>query len=145
MLGSSLLEHRCATPTRPRPTPRAIELSPNAAEFRSARGEALVRAADGVVTAEANDAFEGALKLDPKDPRARFFKGLAKEQAGEKAAALDDWIAILNDADPNEDWVADLQERTAELGREVGVDVSRRLRRPQAAATGGVLNPPQGT
>ena len=118
---------------------KAIEQSPNIADFRSSRGEALVRAANGQVTEEAKNVFEGALKLDPKDPRARFFKGLAKEQAGEKTAALDDWVVILNEADPNEAWVADLAQRATELGREIGVDVTSRLRRPQAAAGGGVL------
>ena len=66
---------------------KAIELSPNIAEFRSARGEALVRAANGLVTAEAKGAFEGALELDPKDPRARFFTGLTKEQTRIGASA----------------------------------------------------------
>jgi len=119
---------------------KAIALNPNVAEFRSARGEALVRASNDLVTAEAKGEFEAALKLAPKDPRARFFMGLAKEQTGEKVAALDDWIAILNEADPNEPWVADLLQRTTDLGREVGVDVSRRLHIPQGAAAGGVLN-----
>jgi cytochrome c-type biogenesis protein CcmH len=36
--------------------------------------------------------------------------------------------------------VADLAQRTTELGREIGVDVASRLRRPQAAAGGGVLS-----
>src|SRR5882672_2499334 len=80
---------------------KAVELRPAFAEFRSLRGEALVSAANGMVTADATRAFDEALALDPADPKARFFKGLAKAQAGDKKAALDDWIAILNGADPN--------------------------------------------
>src|ERR1700692_2719171 len=58
---------------------KAIELNPQNADFRSSRGEALVRAADGLVTDEARTEFEQALRLDAKDPRGRFYAGLAKE------------------------------------------------------------------
>ena len=51
---------------------KAIELNPNVADFYSARGEALVRAANGTVTAEAKQIFGDALQLDAKEPRARF-------------------------------------------------------------------------
>jgi len=118
---------------------KAAELRPAFAEFRSLRGEALVSAAKGTVTPDAARAFDEALALDPAEPRARFFKGLAKAQAGDKASALDDWIVILNSADSNEPWQADLKQRVADLGREIGVDVSRRLRDRQAAASGDIL------
>jgi cytochrome c-type biogenesis protein CcmH len=116
---------------------KAIELRPAFAEFRSLRGEALVSAASGMVTADALRMFEEALALDPADPKARFFKGLVKAQAGDKRAALDDWIAILNSADPNEPWFSEIKSRVAELGREIGVDVAPRGR--PAAASGDIL------
>jgi cytochrome c-type biogenesis protein CcmH len=114
---------------------RAIELSPDVASSRSSRAEALVRAADGAVTGEARKGFEEALRLDPKDPRARFFLGLAKEQSGDKVSALDDWIAILNEADPNEPSMSDVMQRATELGRELGVDISKRLTRSRMLAS----------
>ncbi|WP_315766715.1 MULTISPECIES: c-type cytochrome biogenesis protein CcmI [unclassified Bradyrhizobium] len=97
---------------------RAIELRPDSAEYHSARGEALVRAADGTVKAEAKKELDEALRLDPKDARARFFNGLAKEQDGNKEGAIADWKAIILDADPNEPWLPDLKRRLAELGGE---------------------------
>jgi cytochrome c-type biogenesis protein CcmH len=118
---------------------KAIELNPQDAEFRSSRGEALVRAADGLVTDEAKAVFAQALRLDAKDPKGRFFTGLAKEQIGDKMAALDDWVAILNDSDSNDAWVTDLRQRVTELGRETGVDLSARLHPLKPAATGGLL------
>jgi cytochrome c-type biogenesis protein CcmH len=123
---------------------KAIELNPQSADYRSSRGEALVRAADGRVTDTAKAAFAEALRLDPTDPRARFFLGLAKEQAGDKQAALDDWIALLNqtnsnDPDANDPWVGDLRQRITELGQETGVDVSQRLSRARAAPNAGLL------
>jgi cytochrome c-type biogenesis protein CcmH len=79
------------------------------------------------------------VRLDAKDPRARFFLGLAKKQTGNKQAALDDWIAMLNDTDSGDAWVGDLKQRIAELGRETGVDVAKRLNRPDAASSDGLL------
>jgi cytochrome c-type biogenesis protein CcmH len=118
---------------------KAIELNPQVVDYRSSRGEALVRAANGLVTAEAKTEFEQAVRLDAKDPRARFFLGLAKEQTGDKQAALDDWIAILNDTDAADAWVNDLKQRVAELGKETGVDVAKRLNGPGAASSGSLL------
>ena len=99
---------------------RAIELRPDSAEYRSARGEALAREADGTVTVAAKKDFEDAVKLDPNDARARFFIGLAKEQNGDKAAALSDWSKLLDGVDPAEPWVPDLKRRVTELQHEFG-------------------------
>ena len=60
------------------------------------------------------------MKLDAKDARARFFIGLAKQQGGDKAAALSDWSTLLTEANPTEPWFADLRQRVAELQRELG-------------------------
>jgi cytochrome c-type biogenesis protein CcmH len=94
---------------------KAIKLNPTNAELRSGRIEALVGAANGAITAEAKTAIAEALKLDPQNPRVRFFEGLAKEQDGDKAAALAEWTELLKDADPEEGWVADLKTRVSEL------------------------------
>jgi cytochrome c-type biogenesis protein CcmH len=119
---------------------KAIELSPNDAEIRSARIEALVRSADGVVTADARTAIEDTLKIDPQNGRARFFAGLAKQQKGDKASALTDWIEVLKEADPNETWVPDLRNRIGELQRDLGTDPAVRLTGPKSAAA---VGPPQ--
>jgi cytochrome c-type biogenesis protein CcmH len=114
---------------------RAVELRPDSAEYRSARGEALVRGADGTVTAPARKDFEEAAKLDPKDPRARFFIGLAKEQAGDRQAALADWSKLLAESDPAEPWLPDLRERVAELQRDLaGANTGSLPARPDLSA-----------
>ena len=45
-------------------------------------GEAIVRANEGTVTAEARAAFERAVKDDPKDVRARFYLALGDGPGG---------------------------------------------------------------
>jgi cytochrome c-type biogenesis protein CcmH len=113
---------------------KAIELYPNVADLYSARGEALVRAVNGTVTAESKQAFSEALRLDSKDLRARFFIGLAKAQAGDKTTALDTWIEVANDAGANEPTIPTLQQHIAELAKELKIDVNKRLHRPINAA-----------
>jgi cytochrome c-type biogenesis protein CcmH len=102
---------------------KAIELSPNIAEIRSARVEALVRSADGVVTSDAKSAIENTLKLDPKDARARFFEGLAKEQGGDRTSALAEWIDLQKDVNSDEPWVSDLKKRISELEAGTGTSL----------------------
>ncbi|NOT71476.1 MAG: c-type cytochrome biogenesis protein CcmI [Hyphomicrobium sp.] len=120
---------------------KAIEQAPTIGALKTARGEALVRASGGTVTDEASALFDDALKQDAKDPRARFFAGMKKEQTGQKAAALDDWIALLKDAKADEPWVDDVRQRVATLAGELKVDIKDRLpARPEPnAAKGGIL------
>jgi len=64
---------------------------------------------------------------------------LAKEQAGNKALALADWIGLLKDTDPNEPWVRDLKERVDELRKEIGDEATTPPAQPNPAVAGGVL------
>ena len=115
---------------------KAIEFFPVVADLYSARGEALVAAANGTVTADAKQAISEALKLNAKEPRARYFLALAKAQTGDKAAALDDWIELANDVGANDPTFPALDQRLAELARELNVDVSKKLHQPLVAALG---------
>lgn len=109
---------------------KAIEIFPNVADLYSLRGEALVQAANGTVTAESKQAFGDALRIDSRDLRARFFNGLAKAQAGDKASALDSWIEVANDAGANESTLPTLRQRIADLAKELNIDANQRLKRP---------------
>ena len=122
---------------------RAIDFFPVVADLHSARGEALVAAANGTVTANAKQALSEALKLDAKEPRARYFLALAKAQTGDKAAALDDWIALANDVGANNSAVPALDQRLAELASELHVDVSKKLHRPLGTALGRIAVEPK--
>lgn len=121
---------------------KAIELNPNVADIRSARVEALVRSADGIVTTDAGNAIEDTLKIDPRNARARFYRGLAKEQGGDKTGALTDWVAVLKDADPAEAWVPDLKNRIRELEWNLGASAEAPSTGPKPAGPGGLLETP---
>jgi cytochrome c-type biogenesis protein CcmH len=117
---------------------RAVELGPDIAELRGDRIEALVAAADGIVTSEAKTAIEDTLKLDPKNVQARFFLGLAEEQEGDKASALAEWTELLKDADSDEPWAVDLKNRISELRRNTGIDGGSRPAEPKSVIVGGM-------
>jgi cytochrome c-type biogenesis protein CcmH len=67
-------------------------------------GEALVAAANGVVTDEAKQTFVRAVAGDQQDPKARYFLGLADEQDGNPAAAAAKWRAMLDAAPAGAPW-----------------------------------------
>ncbi len=106
---------------------RAASLAPTDAETLSAYGESLARASGGMVTPEATTALQSALKADPADARARFLLGLKKEQEGKPQDALNDWLIMLNSAEPFAPWFDEVRGRVVELSMSSGIDVSARL------------------
>jgi cytochrome c-type biogenesis protein CcmH len=93
----------------------AIRLLGATAEREGDLGEALVGAANGVVTVEAKSAFERALAIDGKDIKARFFVGLAAEQDGRRAEAADIWRALLKEATPGASWAGLVRQSLARV------------------------------
>jgi len=106
---------------------RAAALDPANADYQSARGEALVRAADGHVTPDARAAFTVAVKGDPTDPRARYFLAAAKDQDGDHAGAMADWIALLKSAPPGAPWAPEVRGFVIRIAQSRGEDVSSKL------------------
>ncbi len=107
---------------------KAAALRPQDAAPRSAEGEALAQAAGGVVTPEAAKAFATAHALDAADPRARYFLALARDQKGEHAQAIDDWVALLNSAPPDAPWVPELRKFVEQAAADAKIDIAGRLK-----------------
>jgi cytochrome c-type biogenesis protein CcmH len=107
---------------------KAIKLLPNRADAHAGYGEAIVAVAKDVVTPEAKAQFDEALRLDDKEPRARFFNSLHKVQNGQERAALDEWVALSNSATSDQPWQVDLRQRIDKLAAKLGVDVSGKLK-----------------
>ena len=83
----------------------AISLNGSNAEREADFGEAMVAAANGVVTADAKAAFDRALKIDPQDVMARFYTGMAADQDGRRADADKIWNDLIAGAPPNAPWI----------------------------------------
>ena len=78
--------------------------------------ESLMGVANGVVTDEAKAAFERAIVEDTKNPKARFFLGVAAHQDGQGAKAAEIWRDMIKDARPDSPWVGMVREALAGVG-----------------------------
>ncbi len=85
------------------------------AEREADLGEAITGAQNGIVTAEAKEAFDRAVKLDPSDVRARYFLGLAAEQDGRPKEAAEVWRALLAEATADAGWAGFVRESLARV------------------------------
>lgn len=106
---------------------RAAALDPKNANYPSAEGDALVNAAQGQVTPDALAAFQAALKLDPTDPRARYYVALHEDQIGKRDQAMADWIALLKSAPPGAEWAKQVRDFVERVARERHIDISNKL------------------
>ena len=82
-----------------------LRLNGSNAAHEADLGEALVFAANGVVTDEAKKQFDRALALDSTDIMARFYTGMAADQDGRRAEAEKIWRGLLAEAPPGAPWV----------------------------------------
>ena len=92
----------------------AIRLDGDSAARQAGLGEAIANAAGGIVSAEAQAAFEAALKQDPANPKASFYlaMGLAQEgRAGEATAA---WQKMLAALPPDSPWRGAVEQALAD-------------------------------
>lgn len=121
---------------------KAAEVEPNNAENWSSLGEAL-QTASRSFSPEAASAFERAIKLDPADPRARYFIAVQKDLKGEHQGAVDDWIALLKDTPPSAPWEADLRRTIQQTAEKNKIDLAGRMPAPSAgsAATAAIPGP----
>lgn len=120
---------------------RAHRLDPDRVEFAAAFGEALVAAADGVVSEEARAAFQGVLAAEPREPRARFYLGLAKAQAGDVRGALQDWVDLVALSPAEAPWLASVREQIARAAGELGVEIASLEPSAEARALGALSSP----
>jgi cytochrome c-type biogenesis protein CcmH len=101
-------------------------------------GEALVAAANGVVTPEAKQSFEAAVAKDPSAAEPRFFLGLAAEQEGDKARAREIWGRLVAEAPQDAPWAQALRERVATLG--AGPGTTQEAAKMEALPEAGRMN-----
>ncbi|MDB5651647.1 MAG: cycH [Hyphomicrobiales bacterium] len=82
----------------------------------NAQAEALVYAANDTVTPQARSLFEEVLTTRQDDPTARFYLALAREQAGDRQGAIDDFTRLAADSPPDAPWQEPVRRRIVALG-----------------------------
>jgi cytochrome c-type biogenesis protein CcmH len=99
----------------------ALRLLGPTAEREADLGEALTGAQNGVVTAEAKEAFDRAVRLDPRDVRSRYFIGLAAEQDGRPKEAAAVWRELLAEAPGDAGWTGFVRQSLARVDPDAAV------------------------
>jgi cytochrome c-type biogenesis protein CcmH len=101
----------------------AIRLEGSTATREAGLGEAITDAGEGIVSSDAQRAFERALKLEPTQPKASFYLATALVQDGKMTEAAKAWEAMLallpGDSpwrSPTEQALAETRKRLAEAG-----------------------------
>jgi cytochrome c-type biogenesis protein CcmH len=116
----------------------AAAIDPNNVEYLSAQGEAMVQS-QGKVSDEAAAIFRRALKGDAADPRARYFLAIHRDQGGDHAGAMSDFITLLKSAPPDAPWTAQVRNYVEDLAKDQHIDLANRL--PPVAAPAAAPGP----
>ncbi len=118
---------------------RAVGQSDGDPDALSAYGEALVDDAGGIVTEPAIETFQEVLDARPADPRARFYLALGRAQAGDRAAALGQWQALMRDTPADAPWLGLLIAHIRDTADALGQDPDEAV--PDPAAPVGAAGP----
>lgn len=102
----------------------AVPIFPDSAGVRGTFAEALVLAAGGRVSIEALKHFKILEKMEPKDPRVRYYLGLADYQQNKVRDAIKKWLALRTDTPDNAPWGNMLEERIRQAVKEGNISVS---------------------
>jgi cytochrome c-type biogenesis protein CcmH len=89
--------------------------APDAVRFAN-YGEVLVLAKDGLISAEAQAAFEQAVRLDPRAPKAQFYLARAAVQDGQTDKAKNLLQELLATSPADAPWVDAVRQELAALG-----------------------------
>ncbi|MBS7539402.1 c-type cytochrome biogenesis protein CcmI [Ancylobacter lacus] len=108
----------------------AIRLLGPSAPRETGLGEAETALAGGVVTADAQKAFERALALDPTSVKANYYLGLGAAQDGRRQDAIDRWSRLVAGAPADAPWLPMVK---AALDRLASTDAEAPAGQPPAA------------
>lgn len=96
---------------------RAIKLGANGAADWAQLGQTIVLASGGIVAPQALAAFAHALELDAREPRARFYAGLAEAQIGNLKGAVAIWRDLEKDSKADAPWLPALRQQMATVAK----------------------------
>ncbi len=107
---------------------KGASADPKRADLWSALGEARVMASPrDPMPVAALAAFRKALRIDPKDPRSRYFTAVSRDLGGDHQGAIDDWMALLKDTPPGASWENDLRRTITQVAKMNKIDVTAQL------------------
>lgn len=103
---------------------QATRLAENDADLFVGAGENFYFLADGVISEQSLNAFNKAFEINPEHPGARYYLALQDAQSGNEEAALNKWISLYEDSDPNAPFMKIVRGRIAETAGKLDRDVA---------------------
>lgn len=103
---------------------RSAELGGGSVDLWGTLGEVIVAQGQGMVMPDAREAFLSALRVDARDPRARFYLGLARMQIGDAPGAVAVWRDLEQDSAPDAPWMTVLRQHIRDVSAEAGFEPS---------------------
>lgn len=94
----------------------AIKYNEETAARRADLGEALMAVAGGIVSADAKTEFARATELEPSNPKANYFLGLAAQQDGRPKDAVAIWRKLLTSSPEDAPWRGVVEAALARVG-----------------------------
>ena len=104
---------------------QGVSIFPSSLELRATYAEALVLAAQGRISREALKQFKIVSKSIPKDPRVRYYLGLADYQQEKIELALQKWTTLLDETPQNAPWRKMLTSRIDQATKDLGIKTSK--------------------
>ena len=101
----------------------AVTLSNGDPEIIGSMAEALVFAAQGIVTADALAAFQTVLGMRPNDVAAQYYIGISLAQQGRPGDALEVWRKLAAETPADAPWRADLVTWMRRAAEETGIEL----------------------
>ena len=93
----------------------AIRLDGETALRLTGLGEALINGNDGIVVEEARSLFQRVLIVEPDNPRAQYYSGLAAQQSGRKAEAETIYKRLIETSAADAPWLPLVKNNLAQL------------------------------
>lgn len=122
---------------------RAMQLQPDNPDHVASLGEALLLVGRENPPREAQSLFRRALELRRDHPQARYYLAVLKDIAGNHREAVDELVALLNDAPAGALWVGQVRGAVQAIARQNNIDIAGRLppEQPGTAATAAIPGP----
>lgn len=116
---------------------RAMQLQPNNPDHVASLGEALLLVGREDPPREAESLFRRALELRRDHPQSRYYLAVLNDIAGNHRQAVDELIALLNEAPAGAAWTGQVRNAVQAIARQNNIDIASRLppEQPGAAAS----------
>lgn len=118
---------------------KALVLAPTDAVVQGGLAEALIDANRGLIPEEARTLLEAVRATEAGNPRARFYLALARVQAGDFRAGLEQLTALMADSPADAPWLPAVQAEIVQVAQRLGEDPATVMPKPlpPAAAAAG--------